>query len=323
MARQAALASLVVPFLAVLAAAQPVPAPQAEPPPVYRSSIELVALNVAVLDRDRRYVRGLSASDFAVFEDGVRQELAFFATGEVPLDLILLIDTSASMTDKMATVHEAALGFMRTLRGDDRGAVVAFSDTARILEPLTHDGARLATAIRSTQARGSTALYNAVYVAAKVFGRASKEGELRRQAVVVLSDGEDTSSLITFDDALEQVKRSGMTFFTISLRSKTARVEGAHQSQAVYAMRILARETGGEAYEPQRVDELAAVYGRIAEELGHQYCLAYMPKNGRADGRFRRVVVQVATRPELVARTRTGYYAGASRVVAGVQGDRQ
>ncbi|HXH08000.1 MAG TPA: VWA domain-containing protein [Vicinamibacterales bacterium] len=306
-----------------LAAGQSAPAPKPEPPPVYRSSIELVALNVAVLDRDRRYVRGLSAADFAVFEDGVRQDLAFFATGEVPLDLILLIDTSASMSDKMPIVHEAALGFMRTLRAGDRGAVVGFSDTARVLEPLTSDGERLAAAIRSTQARGSTALYNAVYVAAKVFGRSSAAGELRRQAVVVLSDGEDTSSLITFDDALEQVKRSGMTFFTISMRSRTSRAEGPQHSQAIYAMRILARETGGEAFEPQRVEELASVYGRIADELGHQYCLAYMPKNGRADGRFRRVVVQVATRPELVARTRTGYYAAAGRVVAGIQGDPQ
>ncbi|HSL20927.1 MAG TPA: VWA domain-containing protein [Vicinamibacterales bacterium] len=308
--------------VAASAAAQ-TPAAQAaeQQTPVFRSGAELVALSVAVVDQAEHFVRGLDAGDFAVYEDGVRQNVSFFAASDVPLDLILLLDTSASMTDKIGTVHEAALGFLRTMRPGDRGAVVAFNDGVQIVQALTSDSAKLQEAVRSTKPRGATALNNAIYVALKEFGRSARQaGEVRRQAIAVLSDGEDTCSLVTFDDVMAEAKKSGVGIYTISLRTKEPGQQRGVFSTALYSMRTLAQETGARSFFPVGVGELSAVYAKIAEDLDHQYALGYAPKNARSDGRFRRVVVQVLQRPELRLRTRSGYFAErASASAASVQ----
>jgi Ca-activated chloride channel family protein len=291
------------------------PAPSA----TFRSGAELVALNVTVTDPQQNYVAGLGPGDFAVYEDGVKQDVAFFAATDVPLDLILLLDSSASMIDKMQTARDAALGFIRTLRAGDRGAVVAFNENVRVLQELTADRARLEEAIAQAQPGGATALHNAVYVALRQFGRAAKDaGEVRRQAIAVVSDGEDTSSLISFDDVLDQARRSGVNIYAISLTSPHAaalRTSSRHRyfSNAEYSMKTLAQDTGGQAFFPSRIQELSGIYGRIADELGHQYSIAYAPKNARKDGRFRRVIVQVLSRPDARPRTRTGYFADVLR----------
>ena len=311
--RRFVLASLILLSAVIPASAQtpPVTAAADQAPPVFRSRTELVALTVAVLDSGQRFVTGLSANDFAVYEDGVRQDLSFFAASEVPLDLILLLDTSASMSDKIATMHQAALGFLHTLRTSDRGAVVSFNDGVQVLQGLTGDVQTLADAVRSTEAHGATALNNAIYVAIKEFGRSAKQtGAVRRQAIAVLSDGDDTCSLMTFEDVLKEAKKSGVAIYTISLRSQSAtQQQRGVFSTALYSMKTLAQETGAQAFFPTAIQELTAVYGKIADELDHQYALGYSPKNGRADGRYRRVVVQVVSRPDLRLRTRTGYFA--------------
>jgi len=144
----------------------------------------------------------------------------------------------------------------------------------------------------------------------KEFGRAAKQsGEVRRQAIAVLSDGEDTCSLMSFDDVLAEAKKAGVGIYTISLRSRADSSQRGVFSTALYSMKTLAQETGAQSFFPVSIDELSTVYASIAAELDHQYALAYTPKNARADGRFRRVVVQVVTRPELRLRSRTGYVA--------------
>ena len=296
--------------LAAQTSAPAAPAAAQPAPPVFRSGADLVALTVAVTDKDRRFVRGLAANDFAVYEDGVRQDLSFFAASDVPLDLVLLIDTSASMTDKIKTVHEAALGFLRTLRPVDRGAVVSFNDGVQVRQGLTNDMGQLEAAVRSTDAHGATALNNAIYVALKEFGRASgRAGEVRRQAIAVLSDGEDTCSLMSFDDVLGEAKKAAVGIYTISLRSRQDSMQKGTFSTALYSMKTIAQETGAQSFFPESIGELSTVYSSIANELDHQYALGYSPKNARADGRFRRVIVQVVSHPELRLRTRTGYFA--------------
>jgi Ca-activated chloride channel homolog len=302
---------LVVALSAPLAAQTPPVAerPQ-EPTATFRSGAELVALSVAVLNGDQRFVQGLLASDFAIFEDGVQQDVSFFAASQVPLDLILLLDTSASMGGNMDLLRSAANGFLQTLRAEDRGAVIAFSDNVQILQRLTTDVAALERAVASTQARGSTALHNAIYIALRQFGRAARQaGDVRRQAIAVFSDGDDTASLLSFDEVLDEAKRSGVGIYTVSLRATVPGERHGPFSQALYSMRTLARETGAQAFFPRSMTELSGVYARIAEELDHQYAIGYTPKNARADGRFRRVVVQVVSRPELRLRARLGYYA--------------
>lgn len=307
------------------------PAPAAPDPsaastpqtPVFRSGASLVALNVTVTDASKKLVTGLKPEDFAVFEDGVQQHVQFFESNNVPIDLIIMLDTSASMSDKMDVVHEAASGFLKTLRVGDRGAVVSFSDRVDVLQSLTDDRGALESAIESTRAHGATALNNALYVAMKQFGRtAAQSGEVRRQAIAVLSDGEDTSSLMSFDDVMGLAKKSGVNVYTIGLQSKYAAARiataGARRyfSEAEYSMKTLAQETGAQAFFPLDISELKGVYASIAQELASQYSIGYSPTNPRHDGRFRRIVVQIASRPELRPRARSGYTAEADRSAA-------
>lgn len=296
------------------------PQQQQQPAPTFRSGTSLVALNVIVTDPKQQYASGLRAEDFEIYEDGVKQQVEFFATSEVPLDLILLIDSSSSMTDKVGAVHKAAAGFIATMRTGDRAAVVSFADGVQVLQPLTSDPELVRQAIDRTQAKGATALHNAIYVALKEFGRRANGGpDVRRQAIAVLSDGEDTSSLITFDDVLEMAKRSGVAIYTIALKSDLTR--GSQQtrryfSQSDFAMKQLASETGAMPFFPNSVGELKHVYDAIATELASQYSIGYVPRNVRDDGRYRRVIVRVANHPELKPRTRTGYFPAAADTLA-------
>ena len=201
------------------------PAPAAAvaetPTTTFRSGVDLVALNVVVTDATQKFVTGLASSDVAVFEDGV-QDVSFFGASSVPLDLAILLDTSASMSDKLKTAQQAAIGFVSTLRQDDRVSIIDIKDATKVLFPMGDDLAGARTTILATTARGGAALYNGTYLALKEMTKLRRStGEVRRQAIVVLSDGDDTASLLSYDDALELAKESGIAIYTISLRSKT------------------------------------------------------------------------------------------------------
>lgn len=310
--------SFVIPVaIAVLAASPLAQAPQSQDArPVFRSSASLVALNVTVTNGDE-LVTGLQAADFEVYEDGVQQDVRFFESKSVPMDVILLLDTSASMRDRMSVVHEAARGFMAVLREQDRGAVVAFNDNVRVLQDLTSDGTAIEQAINATTASGSTAMHNALYIALKQFGRTARQsGDVRRQAIAVLSDGEDTTSVIAFDDVVRLARRMGVNIYTIGLHSRVTQMRKAsapgYFSQSDYELRMLAKETGARAFFPANVHELKNVYGDIAAELEAQYSIAYAPANGRPDGQFRRILVRVTADPDYRPRARAGYTADAS-----------
>ena len=294
----------------------------AAPVPLFRSSTNLVPLNVTVTDSSKQFVKGLKAGDFSVFEDGAQQSVQFFEATETPTDLIVLIDTSSSMSDKMDVVHEAAIGFLKTMKAGDRGAVVAFADGVDVIQPLTGNYQLLEQGVRRTNAHGATSLHNAIYIALKQFGRsAQQDGDVRRQAIAVLSDGEDTSSLVSFEDVMELARKSGVSIYPIVLQSRTAAAravtEGQRRffSEAEYSMRTLAQETGAQAFFPMQITELKGIYAAIAQELSSQYSLAYSPNNGRPDGRFRKILVRIDSRPELKLRTRTGYTAEQPRTV--------
>ena len=291
----------------------PLPQPSA-PAALFRSGASLVSVNVSVLDASgRRFVTDLSRADFAIFEDGVQQQMSFFESSQVPVDLIVMLDTSSSMSDKIAVVHEAANNFLRTLRAGDRGAVVSFADQVQVIEPLTADRAKLEQAVNSTVPRGGTALNNALYVALRQFGGAARDdGPVRRRAVALLTDGEDTSSIVSFDDVMALARKAGVNIYSIALQSAPPAAVAASRkflSPAQFSMKTLARETGGEAFFPEQISELQGVYGSIAQELSSQYAIGYTPSNGRADGRFRRIAVRVTSHPEMKPKTRAGYTA--------------
>lgn len=284
------------------------------PSATFRSAVDLVALSVVVTDGTQNFVTGLDADSFAVFEDGVRQEVSFFAAGDVPLDLAILLDTSASMTDKLTTAQQAAIGFASTLRPDDRLIVVDIKDMTRVIAPLGNDVEAAKKAILATTPRGGTGLYNGLYLTLKEMAKARRgSDDVRRQALVVLSDGADTASLMSFEDVMDLAKESGISIYTITLKSKWATRQASASlgsfSQADYSMKALAQETGGRAFFPLEIGELAGVYASIAEELASQYALGYTSKNPKKDGGYRRVIVRVEDRSGVQTRARSGYLA--------------
>jgi Ca-activated chloride channel family protein len=290
----------------------------------FRSNIDLVALNVVVTDGDQKYVSGLTSSDFAVFEDGIQQDVSFFGASNVPLDLAILLDTSASMTGKMELVQQAAIGFLETLRDVDRAIIVDIKDATKIMYPLGADIEAAKMAILSTTPRGGTALYNGTYLTLKEMAKERRvNSEVRRQALVVLSDGDDTASLVSYDDLMDLAKQSGIAIYTITMRSKylvTQATSRGHSyfSQAEFGMKALAQETGARSFFPTQLSELSGVYASIAEELATQYALGYSSKNPRLDGSYRRVIVRIADKPGIRTRTRAGYTAPRAQRTAAV-----
>ena len=276
-----------------------------------RSGIDLVSLSVTVTD-GAKYVTDLDQPEFEVFEDGVKQDLSFFSREQQPIALAVLLDTSNSMEEKLPTAQEAAVGFARRLRPVDAMEVVAFNSQVDVVQPMTGDIAALETAIRGTSVNGSTSLYNAIYVALKQLKkeRARSAEEIRRQALVVLSDGDDTSSMMPYEEVLDLAKRSETAIYAIGLRQPD--MGRPRFKEAEFVLRQLSQETGGRAFFINSVVELPKIYQQISDELASQYSIAYTSTNRVRNGAWRRIDVRLA-RPNLTARTRRGYFGPTGR----------
>jgi Ca-activated chloride channel family protein len=272
--------------------------------------VEIINLNLSVTDGRNRYITDLERKDFAVFEDGIRQELSLFTHENLPISLSVLLDTSASMQERLPQARTAAIRFIKTLRPQDDAQIVQFNDRSTTLQDFTSDQALLVSAINRTDAAGPTALYNSMYVALKDLSKRKTAGELRRRAVVVLSDGEDTASLVNDEQVMELARKSEIAIYPISLRPNRPQDRSRQAfSQAEHILTTLARDTGGQVFFPQSISELDAVYDRIAEELRTQYSLGYVSSNARRDGKWRRIVVRTPDRPGVQVRHKLGYYA--------------
>ena len=291
----------------------PVPATPPEPgrpqQPAFRAGVDLVSLNVTVIDGTQHYITSLTQQDFLVYEDGVKQELTFFNRANLPIALSILLDSSASMEDKLATAQDAAIGFAKRLRREDSAQVIDFDSRVQIIQAFTSSVPDLENAIRRTNAGGSTSLYNAIYIALKELkkSRAASSEDVRRQAIVVLSDGEDTSSLVSFEEVLELAKRSETAIYAIGIRSREVGQITKGFSEADFVLRQLSQETGGRVFFARQINELANIYGQIADELSSQYTIGYTSKNPKRDGAYRRLIVRV-NQPNSTARTKQGYY---------------
>ena len=297
-----------VAFVAVAAVGLTAAAPQQ--PPSFRAGVELVSLNVTATE-GTRYVTDLTQNDFSVFEDGVKQEITFFTRSNLPIALALLVDTSASMESKLQTAQEAAIGFAKKLRPQDLAEVVDFDSRVIVLQNFTNSLPELEAAIRKTSAGGSTSLYNAVYIALKDLKKvvAKNSDEIRRQAIIVLTDGEDTSSLLPFEEVLDLAKRSETAIYSIGLRAgegSTTTTRGFKEAE--FVLRQFSQETGGRPFFPNQLSDLNNVYGQIADELSSQYSVGYTSRNPKRDGAWRRLIVRI-DRPNVIARTKLGYFA--------------
>ena len=276
----------------------------------FGTGIEVINLNVSVTDAQNRYVIDLKKPDFAVFEDGIKQDLSLFTQENLPISLSLLLDGSASMDDKLPFAQQAASRFVKTLRPQDNAQIVQFNDRITTLQDFTADHALLETGIKKSVAGGPTALHNALYVALKELNKLKKRGETRRLAIIMLTDGEDTASLITDEQVIDLAKKTEINIYCISIRENRPQDrERLAFSQAVHLLTVLSRETGGQVHFPNSPTELEAIYDRIAEELRTQYSIGYVSSNARRDGKWRRIVVRTPEHDNLQIRHKLGYYA--------------
>jgi VWFA-related protein len=280
---------------------------RAEDRPQFRVSVDTVSLAVTVLDEEGHLASELPQENFQIFEDGVEQQIQFFSRGELPLRMAILIDTSGSMRSKLELAQEAAVRFVRSLKPVDSVQVVEFNDRVLTLAEFTSDFDRVEQAIRGTEATGATSLYNALYVSLKDLHRDGTE-ELDRRAIVVLSDGNDTKSVLGFEDVKEQARKSSVIIYSISLRATEEDLVKDKYRNAKYELDMLARESGGVSYAPEKIGDLSGVYEQIAIELKSQYSLGYVSTNPATDGAWRRLQV-ISKAPGTEIRTRPGYFA--------------
>jgi Ca-activated chloride channel family protein len=280
--------------------------------PAFRAAVDIVSLNIVVTDGASHYVTDLEQPDFTIFEDGVKQEVSFFSRRQQPIALSLLLDSSASMEEKLPTLQTAASNFVRRLKSNDMAQVIDFDSRVEVRQAFSGNQTELLAAIDQTAAGGSTSLHNAIYIALKELRkvRAVSEDDVRRQALVVFSDGEDTSSLVSFEEVLDLAKRSETSIYAIALRGVDTQSKGFREAE--YVMKTLATATGGRSFFPARIEDLAGVYNQIADELASQYTIGYTSKNARRDGAWRRIIVQLA-RPNVTPRAKPGYYAPTAR----------
>jgi Ca-activated chloride channel family protein len=286
--------------------------------PGYRFGLDVDAVHLVatVVDKRGRLVTGLEEVDFVVYEDGVPQELAYFARGtDAPVDVMLLVDGSGSMdmVSKVANAKNAAIQLISVLEPEDRVAVYAFDQDIIELSTFTEDKAAAIQALQRLEPFGSTAIYDAVAEASDLI-RGLGFG---RRAIALISDGIDTSSELSIDKAVEFAKGVDLPVYVIRVLSPLDDPEndaflGVHGRNAKRgeALERFAAETGGKLYEGSQLGVLRLASLRVKEELKTQYRLGYVPRNSKRDGQFRQIEVFVR-QDDVEVRTRKGYYARA------------
>jgi len=247
---------------------------------------------------EHRPAVNLSKEDLVLEEDGVRQSIIDFYIEKRPMSLAVILDSSGSMQPAMDKVHVAAGRFVENLGREDRALVIDFDEKVYLLQDLTNDKDMLRKAITSTNALGGTALYDALYAS---FRRL--RGIEGRKAIILLTDGDDTSSKFSFKRILDEAKVSDMIIYPVGLGTMVLDIDLRR------ILKTLAEETGGRAYFPSKVEELEGVYREIADELKSQYYITYEPTNTVWDGRWRKIKLEGAPGRDLDVRTRSGYYA--------------
>jgi VWFA-related protein len=269
---------------------------------VVRVDTDLVVLNVTVLDKNGNYVPGLKLADFKVFEDGKEVPLSLissFGAHESPFASVILLDTSGSMESRMSLGRSAAIRFLDGLRPEDVAAVYNFDYGIEQVQDFS-SGRDLAPMAFGLRAKGMTALYDAIVRAAETLALRAEQ----RKAIVVLSDGMDTQSRASSGKALEAALSVNAGIYAVDMSANDG---GASRNlQSSLLLKGFAEKSGGRFIATPGGPALRDAFASIAQELGHQYTIAFRPANKAHDGRWRTLDVKVS-RPELTVRTRKGY----------------
>jgi VWFA-related protein len=290
-----------------LAAAAQAPAP---PPLVIEADVQVVSITAVVHDKAGRFVPDLTAGDVTVLEDGVPQALTYFrpAAGgddKIPLSIVLVLDASGSMKPNVGFLQEAAIGFVRKLEDVDQALVVSFNESIKGSADFSGDVSRLEDFVDALQPWGGTSLYDAIHYA---LGRVKDQPG--RKALVVFSDGDDTTSSLQQRDAVDYARAVEATIYCVGIQGG-----GPGGGAPRGFLKKIAQETGGQFFFPDRVGDLIKVFAQISDELHNHYALAYSPLRP-PDGSWRAIQVRVA-RPDAVVRVRKGYFAVKRRLPAG------
>jgi Ca-activated chloride channel homolog len=300
-------------MLTLLAAGQQTPPPKpADPAPQgdqpTRISVEVVNVSMAftVTDKKGRFVTGLAKDDFEILENGKPQTIRDFAAEPtLPLRVAVLIDTSNSIRDRFRFEQEAASQFLNEMLRTtaDKAMVVSFDSTPEIACNLTDDSDKLGTAIRGLRPGGGTAMYDAIRFASDKLGEEQPSYQFRR-VIVIVSDGDDTQSRGTRDQALEGAQKAETFIYAISTNNLS---QGDTDGDKV--LKYFTGQTGGKAYFPFKLEDLSQSFEVIAEEVRHQYAILYRPEPLLTDGLFHRVEIRVRGHKEITIRARSGYFA--------------
>ena len=312
-----------LPVLMLLAWMTPCLAQTPEPADTIRIDSDLVNLQVSVLSRDPlKPPTYLQQRDFKILDDGVQQEITFFAAGDAPFDLVLLLDLSGSTADKLKLIRKSSKRFVEASRSMDRIAIVTFTDDYELVSPLTSDHKELLRVIDDIErlTRG-TNFWDALRYVLEGVVRPGQSA--RRSAVVVMTDGVDNAlpdvggegSRTTFEELVSVVERSEAVLFPVFLDTEKEEVKRHRTPASAYVLARgqlgqLAEISGTVVYRASKVSDLESVYEQIMRDLGTVYSIGYRPENNTRDGKWHRVSVGLVDRSDLTARTRKGYYAG-------------
>ena len=309
-----------------------------DPDEVIKTNVSLVQLNVGVVDPRGRPVTSLSQNDFAVYEDGVKQSILHFEPTYAPFSLVMLLDMSGSTVTFRQQLKQAALRFLDALAPEDRVSVIQFNAKVKMLTGFSTDREKTAYAITDrADGAGETHLYDALKYA---LNELDKEGPRRRKAIVVMTDGLDTElrnsdrpllqNAQTDEEAIAAIDarassvlnsilnladREGVSIFPLALPSGDPKrlplpspvITGLY-SAARTRLQNLADRSGGQLNEIQRLDQMSRLYVEVAAQLRALYTVAYQPPGDRARGKWHEIKIQLM-QPELIARTKPGYYA--------------
>ncbi len=279
------------------------PAGAQNPQTTIRTEVALVNVILSAVDRRGQPVRGLKPEDFLIFEDKQPQKIEYFSDlsqgTEIPLTIALLIDTSGSVKAKLPFEKQTAAEFLRDVlrRNRDLALIIQFDSEVNLVQDFTEDPNLLIAALDTLQAGNSTALYDAIFLAVDE----KLKYETGRKVIVVITDGDDTSSKLRKEDAIEAAQKHDVLIYGIGVRGEFGANFGI--------LKKFAEETGGSFFSPHaKISEIQASFKAIGQDLQGQYSLAYISTNKKKDGTFRSIEVRCKAR-DVHVRTRKGYYA--------------
>ncbi len=274
-----------------------------------RKTVNEVNVVFTVTDRHGHYVRNLKKDDFHVLDDGQppAEIRSFHSETDLPLLVGLMVDASNSVRDRFKFEQESAIEFLnQTVRPKyDRAFVVGFDATPEVTQDFTDDTEFLSRGVRALRPGGGTAMYDAVYFACRDKLLKYEQTGPMRKALILLSDGDDNQSHVSREEAIEMAQRAGVIIYTIS----TNVTGGGTRGDKV--LERIADATGGRAFFPFQIRDVASAFAEIQDELRSQYALSYKPADFRADGRYRTIQILAKNHKNLRVRSRHGYYAPA------------